>query len=173
MFVKDTIYALIDANGMKKEPFCVGLVDYIVKTGGTIKPMQVDSFGNAMALKFGDGTMSCLDLVEAFMIKYFKPVEPVGMSDVIKFPKNIPPLNIKCVGEDKDLELMRHISRNIHNNCTYGAFGKTKSDYIEQFLNSNDFKLAHQKYIDKMKNSKIKFFDLEPKTIGSYEGQAA
>lgn len=94
-FVKDTLYALVDPQGLEAEPFHKGLAEYIIKTGGTILPKLVDGFGNALALRFADGTSTCADHLEACMSKYFKPVEPVAVS----MPKSPP---MKLIAEDTD-----------------------------------------------------------------------
>lgn len=81
MFEKK-IYALVDPTGLRKEPFAKGLSDYIMKTGGSIRPMLVDDYGNVMSVKFGDGTMS-IEHIESVYVKYFEVVDPLDMAAII------------------------------------------------------------------------------------------
>ncbi|ADG59918.1 hypothetical protein Acj9p018 [Acinetobacter phage Acj9] len=76
------IYALVDPVGLKTELFCAGLADYIMKTGHSLRPMQVDSFGNVLSAKFGDGTMS-VEHIPAHCIKYFEEVDPLAVGAIV------------------------------------------------------------------------------------------
>lgn len=80
MFEKK-IYALVDPKGLAREHFAQGLSAYIMKTGGSIRPMIVDTFGNVLSVKFGDGTMS-VEHIPGMYRKYFEEVEPLAIAAI-------------------------------------------------------------------------------------------
>lgn len=95
MFEKK-IYALINQVGLAKEPFSQGLADYIMKTGGSIRPMIVDAFGNIMSVKFGDGTCS-VEHIPAEFIKYFAEIDPMDLCAIVVPTKPLPPLKAEVI----------------------------------------------------------------------------
>ena len=111
MIDKGVLYDLVDFDGLvdylkdNEVIYLNWLPSYIVKMGNTIVPINIDQFGDLMAIKFGDGSILS-GKIDKDIIKFFKPFDECFIpADFLSVnPKGFS-LSVSCMPEVFSSEL--------------------------------------------------------------------